>query len=207
MIDLTRTTLCAISSVKIPQTIKALAICQQDCKFNNILFFSDQDVPHNIKISKINSISDYNYFVLHKLPELILPIMADFVLTVHWDGFIINPTSWTDNFYNYDYIGAPWPWFRHICGNGGFCLKSKKFVQTQKDIISHKVYSRKNEDIVLCKMFRNEFDKHGCKYANPKTAYAFSTEYPSGDPKFTFEKPFGFHDFKYHPHLQKFIEE
>jgi hypothetical protein len=199
MIDLSRITLCAISSVKIPETLKAIEVCEKECIFHNILFFSDHDTQYGIKIPKINNIQQYNNFVLHELPKLVLPLMSDFLLTIHWDGFIINPLSWTDIFYEYDYIGAPWPWFKNICGNGGFCLKSKKFLLKQLNIISNKITTNINEDLVLCKIFRNHFIQNGCKYAEPEIAYLFSTEYPSPNPKYRFSKPFGFHDFSYHP--------
>lgn len=206
MIDLKKITLCAISSVKIPQTIKAIQICQDKCIFNNVIFFSDEDVPHGVKIPRINSIDEYNNFVIHRLPELVLPLMSDYLLTVHWDGFIVNPESWTDKFYEYDYIGAPWPWFRNLCGNGGFCLKSKKFLQVQFDVISNKISSRgENEDLILCYHFRKRFIRHGCKYAEPEIAYLFSTEFPSRKSQWRFEKPFGFHDFKYNRQYEHLV--
>ena len=205
MLDLSRITLCAISSVKIPETIKAIEICSNQCLFNNIIFFSDKDVPYRYEIPEISSIQQYNSFVLHKLPELIIPFMSDFLLTVQWDGFIINPDSWNDIFYEYDYIGAPWPWFRNICGNGGFCLKSKKFLSIQMNIISNKIKTQNNEDLILSKVFRNEFIKHGCKYPNPEIAYQFSTEHPSRDKRYSFEYPFGFHDFRCHPKYKELL--
>ena len=33
---------------------------------------------------------------------------TDYVLTFQSDGFILNPDAWTDEFFDYDYIGAPW---------------------------------------------------------------------------------------------------
>lgn len=205
MIDLSRITLCAVSSVKIPETIKSLEICQKECLFNNVIFFSDKDVPHRYKIPTICNIQEYNSFILHKLPELILPLMSDFLLTVHWDGFIVNPNSWTNSFYEYDYVGAPWPWYNNQCGNGGFCLKSKKFISLQMDIVSNKIKTNVNEDIILSIAFRKRFIKSGCKYADPEIAYAFSTEYPSRNDKYKFEKPFGFHNFKYNPKYKQLL--
>lgn len=32
------------------------------------------------------------------------------VLVVQYDGFILNPDAWTDEFLEYDYVGAPW-WY------------------------------------------------------------------------------------------------
>lgn len=36
-------------------------------------------------------------------------IETDFVMLVHYDGFIVHPELWRDEFLDYDYIGAPWP--------------------------------------------------------------------------------------------------
>lgn len=205
MVDLSKITLCAISSVKIAETIKALEICQKECIFHNVIFFSDQEVINGVKIPRINNIEEYNSFVLHKLPKLILPNIANYVLLIHWDGFIINPESWTDHFYEYDYIGAPWPWLNNVCGNGGFSLRSKKFLEVQNDIISNKIITKFNEDLILCKILRHEFIKHGCIYAEPQIAYKFSTEHHSHINEYIFEKPFGFHDFKYNPQYKFMI--
>lgn len=47
---------------------------------------------------------EYNLFMLYLLADL---IDTDFVLTVQNDGFIINAKNWSDDFFQYDYIGAP----------------------------------------------------------------------------------------------------
>lgn len=196
MIDLSRITLCAISSVKIPETLRALEICNQACKFNRTVFFSDQDVPYGHKIKKISSVKDYNQFAVNELPHMFEN--DEYVLTIHWDGFIINKDSWTDKFYEYDYIGSPWPWMGDICGNGGFCLKSHNFFKIQKQLFS-KYYDtqQRPEDLIVCYYFRNNFLNLGCKYAPPEIAYKFAIEHKS--PKYPIDKPFGFHDFKWNP--------
>ena len=130
---------------------KALEYSSKSIEFNNIYFFTDKNINGNfepVKISKISGVSEYNSFML-KLNEF---ITSPFVLVIQDDGHIINPNLWDDNFLNYDYIGAPWPndqkWNRRwekygeeICnkiqkhstynqiGNGGFSLRSKKFLE------------------------------------------------------------------------------
>ena len=196
MIDLSSITLCAVSSIKIEETISAINACKKYCNFKNIIFFSDQDVPYGQKINKINNIQDYNSFILNTLPDHIS--QEDYVLTIQWDGFIVNHESWSNDFLNYDYIGAPWPWINNICGNGGFCLKSKRFFQIQKQILVN--YENKNnhpEDLLLCYHLRSKFIKFGCKYAPPEIAYKFAIEYKN--PNYDIDKPFGFHDLRVNP--------
>jgi hypothetical protein len=197
-INLKNVTLIGISSIKMEQTIQAMKICEKYCNFYDKILFTDKDVDYKTeKIPPINCIKDYNRFVIKRLP---IYIKSDFCLTVHWDGFIVNPSAWTNEFLNYDYIGAPWPQHNHLCGNGGFCLKSKKFLNIMK---KHKqeIIVDSNEDLILCIKLRDLFEKEGCKYAPTSVAYKFSTE--KGEYKTNLS--FGFHDFKFNPEFKKMI--
>jgi hypothetical protein len=72
-------------------------------------------------------------FVLHELHHY---IDSDFVLLVEWDGYIINPTAWTNEFLNFDYIGAVWGHHKDgfRVGNGGFSLRSRKLLLATREI-------------------------------------------------------------------------
>jgi hypothetical protein len=202
MLNLKNICLIAIGSTKIEQTKKAIDICLSHCEFKDVLFFSDNTTsPYSVKIDRMNSIKDYDYFVLKKLPFLINN-KADYYLTIHWDGFVVNPKAWTDDFLLYDYIGAPWPWYKYMCGNGGFCLKSQKFISTQITIIDDLDISRP-DDVELCLVARKKFEDHGCKYAPTELGFKFSTE-TGGYHRFN---SFGFHDFKYNDMFRKFLNE
>jgi hypothetical protein len=58
---------------------------------------------------------------------------------VQYDGMAANKMHWSDDYYNYDYIGAPWPdrftWIRpeEKVGNGGFSLRSMKLIEALRD--------------------------------------------------------------------------
>lgn len=197
MLDLSFITLIAIGSTKINETIAAIKHCESVCKFKETIFFTDAHVENAKKISKMNSIKDYDRFVVKELPYL---LDVDYALTVHWDGFIVNPSAWHTDFLKYDYIGAPWPWFDNKCGNGGFCLKSRKFLETQKILTEH-IDANQPDDVLLCLTLRKQFEKYGCKYAPPDVAYRFSTEHGN----YQIFKSFGFHDFKIHPNFKSII--
>ena len=32
------------------------------------------------------------------------------VLLIQWDGFVVNPSAWSDEFLDFDYVGARWGW-------------------------------------------------------------------------------------------------
>lgn len=194
--------LLAIGSTKIPETIKAIEYCKQQCTFKDIYYLTDSDIRgygleyNHIYIQNIPSIHHYQHFIVNNLPDYIKDINCDFFLTINWDGFIVNTSSWTDDFLLYDYIGAPWPWFNNIVGNGGFCLKSKKFILSQLKICKN--YRVKyNEDIELCINLKNVFESYGCNFAPYNIAYKFSVE--CGE--YNKYNSFGFHDFKYHPYF------
>jgi len=198
VIDLTNTTLVVVGSTRVQENLKAIEICEKYCNFYKTIFFSDQDVPNKFAIPKMNSIREYDNFIVKQLPK---HIESDFALTIHWDGFIVNPDAWTNDFFEYDYIGAPWPWWNHICGNGGFCLKSKKFFDTQKVLFNESYVVDDPDDVDLCIKNRQNFISLGCLYAPPQIAYQFSTEYGGYDNY----KSFGFHDFKINPQFKYFI--
>jgi hypothetical protein len=200
MLELKNILLIAIGSTKIAETQKAIDICLSKSSFKDVIYFTDDSsAKYRYEIDKLNSIKDYDYFVLKKLPFLINN-KADYYLTIHWDGFIVNPKSWDSRFLQYDYIGAPWPWFNYICGNGGFCLKSQKFIETQIELIDE-LDTSKPDDVALCISSRQKFIARGCSYAPPEIAFKFSTE-AGGYERFN---SFGFHDFKYNLFFKSLI--
>lgn len=200
MINLSNTTLVCIGSTKIKETLKAINICHKYCNFYNTVFFTDKTTPYTFHIKEMKSIKDYDYFVVKELPK---HVYSDYVLTVHWDGFIVNPDSWTNDFFNYDYIGAPWPWMNNICGNGGFCFKSRKFLFAQQTIFKNIPNITEPDDLTLCMYYKKDFVNIGCQYAPPDIAYQFSTEHGGYDNY----KSFGFHDFKYNPQFKYLLED
>jgi hypothetical protein len=197
--------LISASSDKIKETIKAIEICKSFADFKDVILFSDKDTEYTKKIKPFNSVYDYNEFIYYDLPDY---VDADFILTIHWDGFIVNPKAWTESFLEYDYIGAPWPW-NGFCGNSGFCLRSRKFLQTQS-ILSKKYKLQEDEkythhalhdDVMTCLKLRPNFIDMGCKYAPIELGYNFSVEYGYYEDY----NSFGFHDFRLHPQFRNLI--
>lgn len=67
------------------------------------LFENIQHIP-----TKPFSYLEYNLFILYALDQY---IDTDYALIVQEDGWILNGKAWTDEFFNYDYIGAPIPMY------------------------------------------------------------------------------------------------
>lgn len=101
---------------------------------------------------------EYNLFMIYGLGQL---IETDFCLIVQNDGWVMNGNNWRDEFFNYDYIGAPYPefmiiendryigrqsdihyWLQHADNppthhyehqNGGFCLRSRRLLNAPRE--------------------------------------------------------------------------
>jgi hypothetical protein len=140
---------------------------------------------------------------------------SSFVLIWQWDGFIVNPEMWTNDFMNYDYVGAPifsdywhatvkWleknkPGWRTppnleipIVGNGGFSLRSKRFLSTTAAMpVNMDSFLIRNEDQYLCIEKREELEGKGLKFCPSSLAKRFSKDECDRRP---IGECFGFHD-------------
>lgn len=166
-------------------TVKAFNFCIKSFPYFDVCHFEN----------KIDNLVNYNRFMVEELNSV---IKTDFVLTIQSDGFIINPHLWQSKFFDYDYIGAPWPW-HGVCGNGGFSLRSKKFLELSSKLKydpHHEEYNLCPEDAFLCleKYNRKFFIKNEIKFADIKTALEFSFEHPILNfPNHNKTQSFGFH--------------
>lgn len=175
--------------------------------------FTNKDYNTNrievINIQELENIEDYNEFMIMSLVDY---IDTDYVLVVQSDGYIINPNVWTEDFLKYDYIGAPWPIHiaqtQHRVGNGGFSLRSRRFMEYVKKIESLRKYfyiGRKNmaEDVYICSNFNENLKYYGMSFAPIEVAAKFSFEHEVPERTISIEQCFGFHDFKAHPELKE----
>lgn len=132
-----------------------------------------------IKINRFNSIMEYSEFLL----KCMWPFLPEdgHSLIVHWDGFAANKALWSDEFLQVDYIGAPWDWApdSYCVGNGGFCLRSNALIKACSDVLVRRhpeVLFGHAEDVVICRLYRDYFEKKGLKFASKELASYFSYE-------------------------------
>ena len=136
-------TLVAISSIKLEPTLFSLIHSNRYLHFERVLFlthakrsqfFKVPDYIDLIEIPQIKSKEEYSMFMLYNLKNY---INTQHCLTIQYDGFILHPDKWNEEWLQYDYIGAPWPPFYRNrenkdelvrVGNGGFSLRSNKFI-------------------------------------------------------------------------------
>jgi hypothetical protein len=190
-------------------TLKSFLLSNSLVNFKQKIIATDVD---NIDIAKYNDLlNDNNIKIVQtnitlnnnlknddqnrsRFSTEFLNLMSDicetnFLLNIQYDSAIINPELWTDDFLQYDYIGAPWPIeiiqasdmvagkipvIKNIVGNGGFSLRSKKYMEESKKLELH----HKNEDLNICVFYFDHMIAKGIRFATPDIAIKFSVEHP-----------------------------
>jgi|LakMenE18May11ns_1017448.scaffolds.fasta_scaffold9916940_2 hypothetical protein len=205
-------TLVAVSSIKLEPTLFALIHSNRYLYFDRVLFLTHAKreqfyhVPSYvdmIEIPELKSKDEYSKFMLYEFKNY---INTEHCLTVQYDGFVLHPDKWNKEWLQYDYIGAPWPPFYRNrentnnlvrVGNGGFSLRSNKFINT---------YTKLNlplindglvgiaEDHQQCCMYHDTFVNNGINFAPVDVAKFFAHENHALTPETTRDiRPFGFH--------------
>lgn len=173
----------------IDRTFRVVRHCTRIASFGQVIFFSYKDPQiladcgwTIVRIGRLD-LNQWNIFVNREVPK---HIGTDFALSVHEDGFIIDPNLWTGQFLAYDYVGAPWP--DGVVGNQGFCIESRRMMQA-KLALPHIPNERSiPSDVLLCRTHRRRLEHRGVRFCPTDLALRFSTEM-YGD-----ELPsFGFH--------------
>lgn len=207
MIDLKNVTIVSVACLRVPETIKAIhkSMCGINFGASKLLTSEDftDDIIEIIKIDRLDY-ENYNRFVVFELYKY---IDTDYALIVQDDGYVINPEMWRDEFFNYDYIGAPWMLpppndsisfrdpFGNIMrvGNGGFSFRTKKLLEmpTKLNLEWRSYYGYFNEDGFFTCHNRHLIEAQGCVYAPIDVAKYFSHE--AEIPEIQGITPFGFH--------------
>lgn len=189
MLKLNTTTLLCLDTRYPELADKALQKCLAQATFADAVLLTHtgyQSTDLRIKtyaVSELKGIEDYSRFMIKHIDPF---VTGSHVLVVQWDGYIVNPESWTSEFLKYDYIGAPWPDKTIAVGNGGFSLRSKKLLNALADPhIDH----YHPEDLMICEKYKSYLEeKHGIVFAPVDLAGRFACEMiPPA------VKPFGVH--------------
>lgn len=185
-------TICAIDCAVPILALRALKKSLEICSFEKALLFSDESIACHegielIKIPKLASLEAYSKFLMK---DLFRHIVTPYVLVIQWDGYVIDPLAWSDNFLSYDYIGAKWHWHQDgkTVGNGGFSFRSKKLLEA---VASSEIPFIKDaaEDDQICRIYRETLEtQFGIKFSNESLADQFSYERTLPD-----APTFGFH--------------
>lgn len=216
MIKSQKITFVTVNCVNPEDGIKALNYSRRSIAWKHApaIIFTHEDITIEnirvIKIEKLNSVDQYNDFIL-RLGDY---INSEFVILVQDDGFVLNPDQFCPAFLNYDFIGAPWPdeesWMDmqklkppatsrvNRVGNGGFSLRSRKFLELSSKFTSCEGFG---EDTFLCRVKYDYMIGNGIRFAPIDLALKFSYENPIREMGCTWRdrvsldpaKHFGFH--------------
>jgi len=191
-LPLAQVTLCAVDTRSPALAAQSLLHSMRHVAFARGYLFTSGWLPtvvlpgiDIVQIEPLRSGADYSQFVLRQLPGY---IRTSHVLITQWDGFVIHPEAWTDEFLVHDYVGAVWPDepAEHSVGNGGFSLRSRRFMAAGLD---PRITQHHPEDLVMCRDQRDFLQRtHGVSFAPPQLArrFAYENESPQGI-------TFGFH--------------
>jgi hypothetical protein len=223
MINLPNVTLVSIDTTKeIDKTLRALYTSMSGINFGAVkIITTKKQIENNYSlvddgivleepVVDIKNYNDYNHYVIHDLHN---HVNTSHCLLVQPDGFVLFPEKWNNEWLKYDYIGAPWAYAEdayidpfgnhHRVGNGGFSLRSKKFLEVPTKVevpweTNNSDFYWMPEGVVnyhedgnVCVHNRHIFIEQGCKYAPVEVAVKFSQE--SRVPECDGIIPFGFH--------------
>jgi len=186
-LNLSNVTLYGVDTVDLDRQLKAFAICESYADFgakkiitnltDSYITDSGVEVIHS---DEVNSLYDYNHFNLKRMNDY---FDTDYVMVAEHDGFILNPEAWTEEFLQYDFIGAPLlVEGKQLVGNGGFSIRSKKLERLIQDDptiqLGNKLDHRyaENEDWVICVVMREYLESKGVKFAPAELGHRFSLE-------------------------------
>ena len=208
-LQLPNVTLVAMTSVRVAETIKAMQYSMQGIEFAQAIlithrkpFFLPKEITYK-HISKLTDIDHFNYKTVYDMGDY---IDTEFALLVHYDGFVVNPDMWREEFLDYDYIGSPWPLpkegddttYRDIYGNlcrvgNSVSIRSKRLMDYPKKAnvpwVGEKGYF--NEDGFICCKIRHLLEAEGMQIAPLELAVHFGHE--NMIPEVEGIRPFVFH--------------
>jgi len=185
-LNLPDVTLISVQSNKIEELKLAAEISTKHINFGAVKLLTDKNIDSKEK---------YNHFIVKELYKY---VDTSHLLIFQWDGYVLNYKAWDNRFLKYDFIGATW-WMKDNMnvGNGGFSLRTKKFMEiVAKDDHIKETYP---EDLQLCRTYRKYLEeKYNVKYAPEEVANRFSMEAWGTNAHLGAKKyngSFGFHGF------------
>jgi hypothetical protein len=203
-LQLPNVTLLGIDCINVERIQAALDASQRDIEFGAVKLLTSlpTDDPRLVVIPHIDTIEEYSRFCIEELTKY---VDTEYLIMIQYDGFVLNADKWNPEFLNYDYIGAPlkretWQIALgkdeilpdHIVGNGGFTLRSKKFLDLCAKFVAEGKIERMNpEDAALCWWYRPLFEAEGMKWPTPELARTFAF----GDIEPGYVQGFGYHGF------------
>lgn len=198
MLNLPTVTLVCVDTVNHDLALRAIALSCAHVRFARTVFVTAAmpdglAIPDGLDVVTVASLASrdaYSRFVLKELQPF---VATSHVLLVQWDGYVINPESWSPTFLDCDYLGATWFWRDDDLrvGNGGFSLRSRRLLQALQD---PRIEMTEAEDVTICRTYRHLLEReHGIRFGDEAMADRFSFEaHRPAAPTFGFHGLFNF---------------
>ncbi|MFK4874987.1 DUF5672 family protein [Novosphingobium sp. ZW T3_23] len=186
-LQLPQVTLCAVTSVNVEATVRALDASLKKADFGACKLLTDVAITPSdprievVAIEQLTSSAAYSNFILTRLIDF---VDTSHCLVAQWDGHVVDSAYWKTEFLEYDYIGASWPQFPdgYDVGNGGFSLRSQRLMELCRNpdfTLFHP------EDLAIGRVNRAWLEKQGIVFPPRDLADVFAAE-RKGNPKETF---------------------
>jgi Protein of unknown function (DUF5672) len=174
----------------------AIQDCLDRAEFGDVIIFTDQ--PHYFA----NMSVEPRFILVDNWPnkmgwsrsfwyDVPLHVRTSHALGIQWDSFIADPSMWRDEFLKYDFVGAPW-WYKDgmNVGNGGFCLRSTKFMRFIRKHRAQFPCITDLDDDLYCRQYRPTLQEAGFVWAPEDVAIDFAFECVRSHER---TRHFGFH--------------
>lgn len=191
MLDLSPITLLFVETRAHEITRRVIEDCLTKVVFGDIVVFTDKpEVFAGLPVRLLPCIDFPNKKEAGRFyySEAMAAVTTDFALMLEWDAGIYDETKWKAEFFDYDYIGAPWVVRHgetHDVGNGGFTLISRKLGHALCD---HRRDIPVYTDMDVCRFARTKLEPLGFKWPQADLASRFAWELGPRNPEH-----FGYH--------------
>jgi Protein of unknown function (DUF5672) len=205
-LDLSNVTLVSVSGIDPEKNLRALEISRVGIHFGDIVLISRLKPKRSVRGVRVETIVNpnwtYDEFSKFMLFDLFKHIDTEFALFVHHRAHVVRPSSWSDDFLKYDYVGAPWAHQTHFTpagtevrvGNGGFSLRSQRLMRAPSELgldFTDNQTGFFHEDGQLCVYHRQRLEEYGIRFAPVDVAARFATETLVNE---SVRTPFGYHN-------------
>ena len=196
-LSLSNVTLVVVDSMCHRLTAMAIRDCLKHAVFGAINIHTN--FPQHINIAEahyfdapaFDTKDDVMRYLWREVPQR---VKTSHFLFIQWDSWILDASCWRDEWLQYDYIGAPWPFHedgRNV-GNGGFSLRSVKLMRFVAENF-FEIYTA--EDYIICRDLRPVLEPMGFRWAPTEVAAEFAFECEPS------RRSFGYHGLFNWPHL------
>lgn len=152
-------TLLCVDCYNYGPSVEAIKKSLEHIKPHKTVFLTDIDIEVDgidiIQIPTIKTKEEYSEFMIKKLKDY---FYTSHCLVIQHDGYVLDGNAWTDEFLEYDYIGAPWLYPDNNVGNGGFSIRSHRLQMLLA--ADPFIKSQHPEDEVIGRLYRDYLIKN-----------------------------------------------